>query len=441
MSRKDRLANVDPFGNEDDQSTSPVDLTAGERPRMTMADADQALFGALAKREGMRQTIRPISIFNIQPDVKQPRRAVPYQVREHWSGRPKDIADLFNAWVMLIDQERQEDGHPPFNLDEVLWSEAVERQGRSEDDIENAPYQAGPIENSFLKVIHLAISIRRDGLANPITVQRTPKGAYRIETGERRWLAYHVLFGYFNGDAGKPNERDKWENIPCIVVEDFNVWRQASENAARADLNAIGRARQFALLLMDLLAERGVTFQDYETLVHGANSDRAYYAQVVPYRVPSGKSEMLLNGLGVAHRAAFTRCRALLELPDEVWMIGDVLDLSEDELLRLAKINPPQRAVEEARRIAKNVATRNNLPETEEKSSPRKEASSPTLFTDKALKRGKRLFTKQHGQIAKELFEIRDGVGQASVATKRQIRDHIQILRACLDQLESALDQ
>lgn len=437
MSRKDKLANIDPFGNEEDGEESQPQQPATDRPRMSMADADEALFGALAKREGLRQTIRPVSIFSIQPDVKQPRRAVPYQVREHWSGRPKDIANLFNAWVTLIDQERKEEGQPPFNLDEVLWSEAVERQAHSEDDVENAAYQAGPIENSFIKVIQLAISIRRDGLANPITVQRTPKGNYRIETGERRWLAFHVLFGYFNGDSGKPNERDKWENVPCIVVEDFSVWRQASENTARADLNAIGRARQFSILMMDLLSARGVAFQDYESLVEGAQSDRAYYAQVVEYRVPSGKSEMLLNGIGVSHRAAFTRCRALLELPDEVWMIGDVLDISEDELLRLARISPPELAVAEARRIAKNVASRNNSDEVPEPL--KKPTPSPTLFEDRALKRGKRLFSKQNVLTAKVLFEMRDGVGQASDSTKRQIQDQIDVLRECLDQLESVL--
>jgi hypothetical protein len=147
----------------------------------------------------------------------------------------------------------------------------------------------------------------------------------------------------FNGQGGKPHEREKWENIPSILVDAISVWRQASENAARADLNAIGRARQYGILMMDLLGERGHKFETFESLVRPGQSDRPYYSQVVSERVPQGKGEMLLNALGVSHRAVFTRCRTLLGLPDEVWVIGDKLDLAEDELLRLAKIEPAER--------------------------------------------------------------------------------------------------
>ena len=368
MSRKGKLADIDPFGGD-----NPVpDAEDEERPSLSMSDADAALFGELARVDVGRQTVRPVSIFDVYPDVKQPRRAVPLQVRQHWSGQPRDIASLFNAWLGLISAERQKAGQPDFDLNDFLWAEAVEGRGRSEDDIDNAPGDAGPLEQSFGKIVELAVSIRRDGLVNPVTVQRSGRDQYQLETGERRWLAYHVLFGYFNGESGKPQERSKWENIPAIIVDEFSVWRQASENAARADLNAIGRARQFAILMMDLLGQQGVGFQDYQELVGTGESDRAYYAQVVPHRVPKGKGEMLSNGLGVSHRAAFTRCRMLLELPDEVWIIGDNLNLPEDELLRLARLEVPEVAIKEAQKIARNVANRNNSTATKPtKKSPR----------------------------------------------------------------------
>jgi len=436
MSRKNQLLDVDPFGRENPQNSPNNSLS--------MTDADAALFGELSKREGARQTIRPVSIFQIYPDIKQPRRAVPAQVREHWSGEPKDIADLFNVWVQFIDEERRKAGEPDFNLDHYLWSEKIESRGVSEDEYESERYQPGPAENAFLKIVELAVSIRRDGLANPVTVQRLDRNSYRMETGERRWLAFHILYGYFNGDDDKPLEREKWQNIPAIVVDTFNVWRQASENAARADLNAVGRARQFSLLMMDLLGTQNIRFEEYDSLVKHGHSDRPYYAQVIPYRVPSGKGEMLSNGLGVSHRAAFTRCRTILGLPDEVWTIGDTLDLSEDELLRLARLPSDEQAILEARKLAEIVASRNNFGAIDEKSkeasAKEKSSSSPTLFQDAALKRGKKLFSKQNELVAKELFAIRSGVGEASSATKGQIRAKIDELRECLNLLEKALD-
>lgn len=431
MSRKNKLADIDPFGGSENESSD-------ERPSLSMTDADKALFGELTRREGTRQTVKATSIFSIYPDIKQPRRAVPSQVRQHWSGEPNDIADLFNAWLKFIDEERAQTGIQPFNLDSILWAEAIETAERSEEDVDSGTREEyGPVEIAFRKVVELAISIRRDGLANPVTIQRVDGTTFRLETGERRWLAFHVLFGYFGGDEGKPNEAEKWESIPAIIVDRFSVWRQASENAARADLNAIGRARQFAILLMDLLEQQGVTFRPFETMTMPNGSDRPYYAQAAQHRVPSGKSEMLSNGLGVSHRAAFSRCRMLLGLPDEVWTIGDNLNLSEDELLRLAKLEPPEAAVAEARRIADNVASRNNSPQA---APTRPKGKTPALPSDKALKRGKRLFSKRNSMVARELFDIREGVGEASDATKRALRQHIQDLRKCLNDLEEAMD-
>jgi hypothetical protein len=433
MSRKKNLADIDPFGGSGNQEQ---EQPSDDRPQLSMNDADAALFGELSRRERQRQIVRPISIFNIYPDVQQPRRAVPAAVRSHWTGEPRDIADLFNVWLKVIDDERAGINMPGFNLDDLLWSESIEVKGHEEDTALDG-FEPGPIERSFVRVVELAISIRRDGLANPATIHRKENGMFRLETGERRWLAFHILYGYFNGTDSKPNEREKWEQIPAIVVDDFSVWRQASENAARADLNAIGRARQYSLLLMDLLKRQGETFEPFSNLVKPGQSDRAYYAQVADHRVPRGKSEMLSNGLGVSHRSAFSRCRSLLKLPDEIWVIGDTVDLSEDELLRISKIEPEEDAIAEARRSARNVATRNISPKGEKR---KKVDKSPALPTDDALKQGKRLFSKQSAVLAKRIFDIRDGVGQADTNTKRLLRQQINELRRCLNQLEEAMD-
>lgn len=403
MSRKRQLADIDPFGSGEGE----------EQHNLSVGEADAALFGELAKRESTRHTIRPVSVFDIEPDVRQPRRAIPPQVRGQWSGQIRDMVSLFNIWIGYVNDERQAVGYGVFDLGGYL--SATEGDLEERDD-------PGPMENSLLNVVALAVSIRRDGLANPITVQRISGTRYQIETGERRWLAFHLLNAYFEG------ERDRWETIPAIVVDQFNVWRQASENSARSDLNAIGRARQYALLMMDLL--KSERFDPYSSLIKPGEADRAYYAQVVPYRVPKGKGDMLSNALGVAHRAAFARCRTLLNLPDEIWLIGDSHNLPEDKLLRLAKVEPIDKAIDEARKMVANVASRNNT----------KSTKLPALFADPALKQGKRLFSTQNEQAAKEIFTIRSGVGQASGTTKAQVRAQIDELRRCLDRLENTLD-
>ena len=204
--RRDLMA--DPFGGSEEGSDG--------LPKLSMSDADAALFGELSRREVVRQTVRGVSVFNVFPDVKQPRRAVPLEVRKNWnSNRIQDIADLFTNWLTLINTERVELSLPPFNIDDFLWAENVEGKSTEEESIEVGISEAGPIERSFLKLVDLAISIRRDGLVNPITVQRTGSDSYRLETGERRWLAYHLLFAYFNGDDDKPDEREKWEFVPA----------------------------------------------------------------------------------------------------------------------------------------------------------------------------------------------------------------------------------
>lgn len=437
MSRRNQLAGIDPLGRDE---ITPEDEQS--RPSLSMSEADTALFGELSRREVQRQSVRPVSIFDIQPDIKQARRAVPLAVRGRWSGEPRDIADLFNAWLGFIAGERRAAGRPPFDLSEHLWAEVIEARERAVDDgiAPEGDSLPGPMERAFLAVIMLAVSIRRDGLANPVTIQRAGANRYRLETGERRWLAYHILYGYFNGDNGKPQERSKWENIPAIVVDDFSVWRQASENTARADLNAVGRARQFAILLMDLLSKQGQVFRPYEGLVHPGGSDRPYYAQVMSERVPKGKGDVLANALGVSHRAAFTRCRILLGLPDEVWVLGDTADMSEDDLLRIAKFESPEAAMDEAQRVLANVATRNKTTEMQAaKADGGKRKIPPTLFQDAALRRGKRLFSRQVDLVAKEIFAIRSGAGQARPATKLQVQEKIDELRRCLDTLESVL--
>lgn len=435
MGRKNLLAGVDPFGGKS-EGEPPKD-----RPSLSMTDADAALFGDITKLDAGRQTVRPIPIIEIYPDVKQARRAVPSAVREHWNGEPRTVPEMFNFWLDLIDTERERAQAAKFNLSDYLWAEAAEKRARSEEEVEADGYRPGPAESAFLKVVDLAVSIRRDGLTNPVTVEQRGARRFHLETGERRWLAYHMLFNFFNAGTGAPDEHAKWEKIPAIVVSQLSVWRQASENTARADLNAIGRARQFSILLMDLLQRDGMTFKPYEQMVQTGQCDRLYYAQVLEHRVPSGKGETLSNAIGAGHRSAFTRCRMLLGLPDTVWDIGDNLDVSEDELLRWAKL-PQADAIEQARLYSeKIVASRNNLAtQPTQPTDQKKTEKSPALLADPALKRGKRFFSPQDDAIFREILAIRDGVGQAEPATKHQVKTLLDQAQARITALKQLLD-
>ena len=84
----------------------------------------------------------------------------------------------------------------------------------------------------------LAESIKKHGVIQPIEVEETPDGRYRLHHGERRWRASKL--------AGR-------ETIPAIVAPpraaDEGLVRGLIENLHRKDLNVIEEARVFQRLL------------------------------------------------------------------------------------------------------------------------------------------------------------------------------------------------
>ena len=287
---------------------------------VTSEITDSAIFGSIAEVDSGRQVAKPISIFEIFPDALQPRRAIPSPVRTYWDGRPSTTAALFNSWFHLAVEERGID----FKIEPYLL--ALDEAPR--------PEKMGPIDAAFIDLLEMAANIRSNGLTNPITVANTGNG-YRLETGERRWLAYHILYTYFE------NEQDKWGRIPARVVDGFSVWRQASENNARANLNAISKARQLAILLMDLHQRQlGEKFRTFEQLVGQGECDRAFYAQVADgniYPTPKGTGEAVMTAGGFKTSSQMREHRDLLRLPDEVWRIADDLNWTQGRIRQLVR--------------------------------------------------------------------------------------------------------
>lgn len=271
----------------------------------------------IAELDSRRRPARPISIFEIYPDRTQPRRAVPSAVRQHWNGDPNMVQALFEGWFYEIEQAGRTDFDLLAYLEQAHLPEEIEGNDDEEEvrSRRQAAYDA--LEYPLLELADLAISIRQSGLTNPITVAKDGR-VYRLETGERRWLAYHLLNLYYPDD--------EWSKIPAHLVDQVSVWRQASENNARMDLNAIGKARQLAILLMDLLQERGESFRSYDEIIAAGLSEREYYAQVADgmvYRVPRGEGERLLSTMGLRNPTQLRQYRQLLRLPDDLWQQAD----------------------------------------------------------------------------------------------------------------------
>lgn len=294
-----------------------------------------------------------VDIDRITPDPVQPRRVVPSTLRGKWDGTPGRTRTLFQAWLQAITEARSSRGEPPFDLDAYLTASATPRAEAAEADAVlpqigvDAAEEPAPIEAALLRIVALAANIRQNGLANPITVARDDRAeGFIIETGERRWLAYHLLRWHFGDtETAAINGEDvtlDWTKIPARVVDAPDVWRQASENSARADLNAIGKARQLALLLMHLHGPQH--FQP----IHAFDHEQDFYAQVADgdaYRVPRGKGELLMNALDVPTTQQLRQYRAILRVPRPVWEQADDEDWTENAIDQAIRAPKPAASV------------------------------------------------------------------------------------------------
>lgn len=278
------------------------------------------------------QAIEAVSIHEIYPNPIQPRYSIPHDLTDIFALQPASVVDILERWILEI---QLEPGKQTFDIVNYLRGQATDRGALVE--IDESPSADDDLPTSskvaaLMKIIDLAASIRRDGLSNPISLVHHGD-RYEIETGERRWLAYHILYWKF-GDGDKRHDGSivNWSRIPARIVNRVDVWRQASENNARDNLNAISRARQLSLLLMDLHGWHNfAALSDCET-------EQAFYAQVADggtWRIPRGQGERLLNAMGLSTASQLRQYRALLRLPGDLWRRGDDEDLTEGELRKI----------------------------------------------------------------------------------------------------------
>ena len=286
----------------------------------------------IAAADNEFQAIEAVSIHEIYPNSIQPRYSIPHDLADIFTLQPTTVVEILERWIIEIQLEPSKKN---FDITDYLRGQTTDRGALVETDDSPASDDEQPGNARFaalMKLIDLAASIRRDGLSNPISLVHHGD-RYEIETGERRWLAYHILYWKFgDGDTRPDGSKVNWSRIPARIVNRVDVWRQASENNARDNLNAISRARQLALLLMDLHG-----WQNFTALPE-CDNEQTFYAQVADgktWRIPRGQGERLLNAMGLSTASQLRQYRALLRLPADLWRRGDDEDLTEGELRKI----------------------------------------------------------------------------------------------------------
>jgi hypothetical protein len=248
-----------------------------------LASVADAIFGASEAPDVGRVVARPTPILSIWADVKQPRRAIPLSIRMHWDGNPLDVAALLEQWATVAANQ----AGVTIDLEALLNGEG---EGIDTDKFPS-------VAQDFIALVRLAAGIKADGLINPITVIESDSKLL-IESGERRWLAYHLLYMVMG---------ETFTKIPAAKGNgNDSVWRQATENTQRRSLNAIGMARQIALLIMAArtvptpnpspLHGEGNGYKEYDEVIGAGVCDRRFYAQVADgnvHRIPKGMGERI----------------------------------------------------------------------------------------------------------------------------------------------------
>ncbi|MCU0481020.1 MAG: ParB/RepB/Spo0J family partition protein [Anaerolineae bacterium] len=341
-------------------------------------ETNAAFFGQFTEIESIKHLrVEQVDIFRIAPDLRQPRRVVPSKLRQGWSGNPHEVSRLFENWLQIINDDRRANNYPDFNLRDTLDMIETEDPSPSaehakqydeehrmprfwvtergvridprdlakanlsvlDDGVRPEQIQIPNIlelklelskfssEATFMYIVALAASIREHGLTNPITISKKGAG-YVIETGERRWMSYHLLH-YVYGD--------KWNKIPARIVDKSDRWRQATENNVRQNLNAIAKARQLALLIMEMYEQEGVAFTEINEFEH----EQDYYAQVADgdkWRIQRGQGQKIITMLGLRDTSQIRQHRALLRMERNIWDFADDNDISEYELREMIRM-------------------------------------------------------------------------------------------------------
>lgn len=294
------------------------------QPRSSLQAAVREIFS----EETDGEVARLIPLADVIPDRRQPRREFPRQIapREY---SPDAIGLSLNQWAGLVKDQIGRD----FPLDSYLYP-----QGSNWE----RPEKPSSLEQRLIDLADLAGDILNLGkLTAPIKVTRLGE-KFQIESGERRWLAHWLLYFHLNEPA--------YLQIPAFIEPTHSVWRQASENGVKIPLNAVAKARQIALLLMEIHSNHkgvGAKFADFDDLVKPGACDRPFYAQVADGNLYSmlGWTERIVQVMGLKSHGQVRQYRAILDVDDAIWEQADDEDWTEFQIREAVKEKKRQKSV------------------------------------------------------------------------------------------------
>jgi len=309
------------------------------KKRGRIASSLDALFdiASEAMEVSRSDSVQTLPIDQITPDPFQARRLLPAAVRAGFVIGQLDPPGALAAWQALAEDDPREA--------ELLQSQ----------------------------IVSLSASIRQQELVNPITVFADGRGAYWLETGERRWWAHWWLVSV--------EELDAFERIRVQIVSTPSPERQAAENLQDSPLTAVQEACQIARLLLHLtgrdtdhvVAMFAGDAPAGDALVGGEPADDGRAGLLVgyaPYRVALelGRGEVYGKWPTVAQimdrgERQLLRQLALLKLSDDALNQADRAGLSEGQLRPLASAAPETDA--ERQRTIVSLVVRYDLPGAE----------------------------------------------------------------------------
>lgn len=185
----------------------------------------------------------------------------------------------------------------------------------------------------------LAVSLKQQGVLQPLLVRRDPKGGYRLIAGERRWRAA---------------QRAGLREVPAIIREasDAEAYELALvENIQRADLNPLEEAEAFKRLV----DERRLT---HDQVADRVGKDRSTVANALRLlTLPNEVKQLVLEGdLDMGH------ARALLSLSRP----GDMVAVAREVVTERFSVRQTEARVKELKGVtapARKKAAARSSPE------------------------------------------------------------------------------
>ena len=282
-----------------------------------------------------------------RPDPTHPRHVLPDDLRERLLAGVPPAEVLWETWRRCLG------GHlyQALRAHDLSPTEALARR-REEGVLDLA------LQLTLEGLLKLADSVRRHGLRQPIDVYDLGNGRYRITEGERRWWARVMLRNVLlRAEASTILARLH----PLPDDEPAALARRQAENAQRADLSPIARARALKQVLRTVTA-RWVSGTPEE--ISGAGGSRnpvgrpRHFKGATVHELHELTSQELqwITGKSISGRTV-RNYLALLSLPPRAVALAEAANLSERALRPVVSLGDPEMQVTLVRALASGEMT------------------------------------------------------------------------------------